>query len=82
MDDNLNRLADLVGIEARYWDIEGGLHETKPDTARALLGALGFPADSDAAISESLARLETDAWRETLPPVIIAREGQDISGPL
>jgi 4-alpha-glucanotransferase len=82
MDDKLNRLADLVGIEARYWDIEGGLHETGPDTARALLGALGFRADSDAAVSESLARLEAEEWRETLPPVIIAREGRDISVPL
>ncbi len=82
MDDNLNRLADRVGIEARYWDIEGGLHETKPDTARALLGALGFPADSGAAVSESLARLEREAWREAVPPVIIAKEGQEISVPL
>jgi 4-alpha-glucanotransferase len=82
MDDNLNRLAELVGIEARYWDIEGGLHETKPDTARALLGALGIPANSDAAVLESLARLETDRWRETVPPVIIAAEGQDIAVPL
>jgi 4-alpha-glucanotransferase len=82
MDDNLNRLADLAGIEARYWDIEGQLHETGPDTARALLGALGFPADSDAAVSQSLARLEADMWGETIPPVVIAGEGEDIAVPL
>ena len=82
MDDSLKRLAELAGIELRYWDIEGGVHETTPDTARFLLDALGLPAESDVSVSQSLARLEADAWREAVPPVIIAREGEEISVPL
>src|SRR6185312_2145712 len=82
MDEALNKLADLAGIEARYWDIEGRLHETSPETARRLLGALGLPAETQAEISASLAQLEEEQWRETLPPVIVATEGREIAIPL
>ncbi len=73
-DASLDALADAAGIEARYWDIQGRLHERSPDTARHMLRALGIPAASDADIAASLVRLTEDAWRETLPPVIVAKE--------
>jgi (1->4)-alpha-D-glucan 1-alpha-D-glucosylmutase len=82
MDGALDKLADLAGIEARYWDIEGRLHETSPETARRLLGALGWPAETQTDVLASLGQLENRSWRETLPPVIVAAEGQEIVVPL
>ncbi len=82
MDDALNRLADAAGIEARYWDIQGRLHETLPQTTRRLLGALGLPAETREDVSASLTQLEERSWRETLPPVIVAIEGCEIAVPL
>jgi len=81
-DASLDVLADAAGIEARYWDIQGRLHERPPETARYLLRALGIPADSDAEIAASLTVLEEEVWRETLPPVILAKEASTISVPL
>jgi len=78
----LNRLADAAGIEPRYWDIQGHLHERSPETARWLLGALGIPAESDAQIIASLKRLAEGPWAEILPPVIVAREGAEIDVPI
>ncbi len=82
MDETLSRLADAAGIEARYWDIGGRLHETSAETARRLLSALGFPAATDMDVAASLARLEEEAWRETLPAAVIAAEGDEIAIPL
>jgi 4-alpha-glucanotransferase len=77
-DSPLNRLADAAGIEPRYWDIHGRLHERSVETARHLLRALRIPAGTDAEIAASLAMLAEEPWREILPPVIIAMEGREI----
>jgi len=81
-DTSLNALADAAGIEPRYWDLEGRLHERSPDTARHLLRALGLPADSDAEITGSLVALTEEPWRQTLPPVIVAREATTVRVPV
>ena len=81
-DASLDALADAAGIEARYWDIQGRLHERSPDTARHLLRALGISSDSDAEIAASLVLLAEEAWRETLPPVIVAKEASPICVPV
>lgn len=78
----LSQLADAAGIEGRYWDIHGQLHETAPDTMRALLRALGIAAETETDIAASLARLSENTWRGSLPPVVIAREGSEIDVPL
>ncbi|MDE1937864.1 MAG: 4-alpha-glucanotransferase [Alphaproteobacteria bacterium] len=74
----LNRLADVAGIEARYWDIHGQLHETTPETTRLLLRAMGIAADSDEDIFASLAKFENEPWQTPLPPVVVARENAEI----
>ena len=78
----LNRLADAAGIEPRYWDIRGRLHERSPETARHLLRAMGIPAGTDTEVAASLAMLAEEPWREVLPPVIIATEGREIEVPV
>jgi 4-alpha-glucanotransferase len=78
----LNRLADAAGIEPNYWDIQGRLHQRSTQTARQLLHTLGVLAETDAQAAASLAQLTEEAWREVLPPVIVATEGRDIDIPI
>lgn len=81
-DHGLGRLADAAGIEPRYWDVAGNLYETSPETMRALCCGLGFPAASAAEIAASLAALDDAEWAAMLPPVIVARAGDEIAVPL
>ena len=53
-------LARLAGIAEGWWDLSGAWHPTPEDTRRALLRALGLPAEHAA---ESLARLAEEAAR-------------------
>ncbi len=77
-DTDVDRLSDLAGIDPIWWDVEGGYHKVSVDTKRTLLAAMRLPADTRSDIADSLARLsrERDA---PLPPVVVARDGQDIS---
>ncbi len=81
-DEALRRLAQAAGIEARYWDIRGGLHETAPATMRALLGALGFAADTDGDVATGLASIAQEPWRTPLPSVVVARENCELDVPV
>jgi len=74
----LDRLADLVGLEPYYHDIWGNRRETSSETKRALIGAMGLPAATDADAESSLRAFEGRAWRRPLPPVVVVEEGQGI----
>ena len=74
-DRDLLSLAALAGIEPVYWDIRGHRHDTAPDTARAILAALGTPATTPREVALSLVALEEEPWREVLPPVVVGKEG-------
>lgn len=75
----LDRLADAAGIEPRYFDIRGRIHERSPDTARHLLSAMGIAARSDAEIAASLNSHAEAPWKSVLPPVIVAQEARGIA---
>jgi glycogen operon protein len=53
----LHRLAEAAGIATFWHEISGTRHEVPPPTLRALLGALGLPAENHAALRASLASL-------------------------
>ncbi len=74
----LDRLADLVGLEPFYHDIWGNRRETSAATKRALVGAMGLSAATDAEAEASLTLVEQRAWRRLLPPVLVVGEGQGI----
>jgi 4-alpha-glucanotransferase len=78
----LDRLAAYYGIEPAFTDIWGRRHEVSAATKRALLAAIGVPVATDAEIRASLERAETDAWRELLPPVAVAREREPLAATL
>jgi len=80
-DESLKHLAQAAGIEPRYWDIHGQLHETSPETMCALLGALGIAAQTQADVESGLNQLAEEPWRTALPPVIVAREANEIEVP-
>lgn len=72
-DTPLHRLAERAGIEAFYWDVYGGYHETSDETRRQFLAAMGYAADDDTAAANSLARIEQRPWQRMVEPVTILR---------
>ncbi len=73
----LARAAAAYGIEARYTDIWGTVHETSPEVMRALLAGQGFHAGSAEEIECLLAAREAAQWREPLEPVYVVRGDAD-----
>ena len=73
-DANLTTLAEAAGIAPRWRDVHGGWHDVAPQTLRAVLGALGLPADTAKAVQDSLASMQhADA---ALPPLLTAQVGR------
>ncbi len=73
-DDALARLAHEAGIETAYRDAWGRMRDVPRETVCRILAALGIAAGTDAEIAASLAALEDERWRRTLPPVVVVRE--------
>ncbi|MFQ3623292.1 MAG: 4-alpha-glucanotransferase, partial [Acetobacteraceae bacterium] len=71
----LAALAEAAGLSVDWRDTAGRRNTVGPETLRAVLAAMGFPADSDAAIAESRAALARRA--ATLPPVLTLTVGAD-----
>lgn len=78
----LDRLAAAYGIEPSYTDIWQRQHVISPETKRALLGAMGVGADSDAEIKASLVDVDDKVAAKALPDVLVEREGETISLPI
>ncbi|MBK9170269.1 MAG: 4-alpha-glucanotransferase [Bryobacterales bacterium] len=66
----LARAAALWGIAPEYYDIWGNRHETSDETYRAILRALGLPADPDRLAEAVLAR-ESSAWTRVVAPTLV-----------
>jgi 4-alpha-glucanotransferase len=71
--DLLARAAQAHGIELRYTDTWGRVHETSPEVLRALLTSLGFSAASGEEIERRLAAREAAAWRQPIDPTTVIR---------
>ncbi len=77
-DENLlARAAQAYGIELRYYDTWGRAHEPSPEVLRALLGSLGFAAESDEEIARGLAERDTAERRRPIDPTLVVREDAD-----
>ena len=67
MTEALFDLAARAGIARAYHDTTGTARVTGPDTARALLTAMGLPAETDAAARETRDALAADGAARRLP---------------
>ncbi|WP_043831760.1 4-alpha-glucanotransferase [Muricoccus aerilatus] len=75
-DDDLRDLARDAGIAVEWRDVNDKQHEVGPEAMRAILAALGLPADGDAAIRESRERLRES--QRGLPPLCTALAGRPV----
>ncbi len=72
-DDALRSLATEAGLALRWRDAHGREQDTAPDVLRAVLAALDLPADNDAAIAESRARVAPEAGPQALRTAVVGR---------
>jgi malto-oligosyltrehalose synthase/4-alpha-glucanotransferase len=74
----LERLCEHYHIVSEYQDIWGKQHSASRDTKRALLAAMGVPAENDQAMENAMIQAEEDDFCRLLPPVQVVREGSDV----
>lgn len=79
---DLERLAEIVGIEPFYWDIFGNRRVTSEGTMRALISAMGLPVGSPDEIAQSLRREEEAPWRRLAPSCLVVDENTSIEVPV
>lgn len=80
MDDTLHDLARAAGVSPHWHDAFGRPQTVPPHALRAILGALGLPAETDALARESL-----DGLRHTAvptPPLVTGDVGAPLRVPL
>lgn len=70
----LARLADRLGIVARYEDVTGGVRETSDETRVALVAAMGWAGDTEESAAASLAALDRSGEIRLVSPVCVWRE--------
>ena len=75
MPPGLRELAWGAGVATSYHDIAGTLRETTAEVLQRLLGALGLPAEGEAAIAASHAVLHRRGWRHLVEPTTVCWEG-------
>lgn len=76
----LHRLAVAAGVPPRWLDVHGTWHDVGPDSLRAVLAALGYPAGTDGDIADSEVAVNAAAGR--LPPLVTATVGQPFRLPM
>jgi glycogen operon protein len=71
----LDRLAEVAGIAAQWWDVSHELHVVGVDTKRALLAAMRLPAATEREAAENLARFAEEHERRPLPHTLTGWAG-------
>ena len=81
LDDRLALLAEQAGVDVHWRDALDRPQAVPADTLRAVLRALGLPADNADDVEESLRRLESERSGGSLPRMITADVGAPIEVP-
>lgn len=79
---DLRQLARLRGIQLSYTDNNGKSHRAPVDTLVGVLGALGYPVPTPAAITEELKRARHEREQQVLSPVIVRDRVGMLSAPI
>jgi (1->4)-alpha-D-glucan 1-alpha-D-glucosylmutase len=75
-DDALKALASAYGLELGFTDAFGKEQETSALALRKVLNALGVsPCDTPAMCQQRLKEFEQAQWKQVLPKLVVAREG-------
>ncbi|MCP1616353.1 4-alpha-glucanotransferase [Pseudomonas sp. SLBN-26] len=78
-DAQLEALATAAGFSVHWTDADGRPQQVAPDSLRALLEALGYPAQSEQQIAGSLAHLQARHEAATLPRLLTLDQGQPLA---
>ena len=81
-DADLVALAEAAGIAPRWHDYRGQEQAVSPDSLRAVLASLGYPAATEDQRRDSRHRLQSEQDGSDLPPLIVAEVGQPIRVPV
>ncbi|MFE8644577.1 malto-oligosyltrehalose synthase [Sphingomonas sp. NCPPB 2930] len=76
----LLRLAAQLGLASHWSDFYGVERAVPDETLRLALQAMGVPAADDAQVRVSLGAHADSQQQQTLPPVVVLREGADEHG--
>ena len=79
---DLTELARASGVATEYWDWQGNHVVVGEPTISAVLQALGVDTSDESAVTSSLATVADRAWRRTLPPIVVCRQGSTAWVPL
>jgi glycogen operon protein len=80
-DDLVAELAARAGIAPEWWSLDGACHHVTAASKRALLAAMGLPAETSSQARDSWWRLEQDG-RRPLPACRVARLGEPLIVPV
>ena len=80
--ETLDALARAAGLAPDWHDINGTRHVVPEATKRALLKAMGLPAETQREARASLKGLAAARDRRALPFTLVVREGERIEAPL
>ncbi len=70
-------LAKAFGVATEYWDQTGKHIQISAQTLEKVLEALGVDASTAKGRAAAWDRANNDAWRRMLPPVVVARQGEE-----
>ena len=78
----LQTLAEEMGILPSWHDVSGQLWHPTADTQRALLGAMGVEAATEAEAADSLQAQRAEAARRKMPQELVVAPGRSVQIPL
>ncbi len=67
----LERAATLWGVVPSFWDIFGKQHHTTPEIAKAILGSMGVPVDSQQALDACMEQRLLEQWNRLVPLTLV-----------
>lgn len=76
MNELIERLAELAGIQPFYQDIWGHTHHASTEAKQAALSAMGIACRDAAQARESLRQWQMAPWQRLLPPVLVYTLGE------
>ncbi len=74
MRDDLQRLADLYGVQTSYHDLHGRIRQASEEAVLAMLRCLGAPLDSVNDAPEAMNHRLLELWDDVCEPVIVVQE--------